>query len=132
MVKIMSILQITGLGLVTVVFSVLLKEYHAPSAIFLPLVFGVIVFGQIFEQLAVILDTFRQVSARAGINTLYLAVVLKVIGISYIAEFTAQICRDSGNTAIAAKIELAAKIIILTMMLPILSAILQNILDLIA
>ena len=128
----MSILQIAGLGLVTVVFSVLLKEYHAPSAVFLPLAFGVIVFGQIFEQLAVILETFRQISVRAGVNTLYLAVVFKVIGIAYLGEFAAQICRDSGNTAIAAKIELAAKIIILAMMLPVLSAILQNISELIA
>lgn len=110
----------------------LLKEYHAPSAVFLPLAFGVIVFGQIFEQLAVILETFRQISVRAGVNTLYLAVVFKVIGIAYLGEFTAQICRDSGNTAIAAKIELAAKIIILAMMLPVLSAILQNISELIA
>lgn len=128
----MSILQIAGLGLVTVVFSVLLKEYHAPSAVFLPLAFGVIVFGQIFEQLAVILETFRQISVRAGVNTLYLAVVFKVIGIAYLGEFAAQICRDSGNTAVAAKIELAAKIIILAMMLPVLSAILQNISELIA
>ena len=128
----MSILQIAGLGLVKVVFSVLLKEYHAPSAVFLPLAFGVIVFGQIFEQLAVILETFRQISVRAGVNTLYLAVVFKVIGIAYLGEFAAQICRDSGNTAVAAKIELAAKIIILAMMLPVLSAILQNISELIA
>lgn len=63
---------------------------------------------------------------------MYLAVIFKVIGIAYLGEFAAQICRDSGSTAVASKIELAAKIIILSLMLPILSAILQGILELVA
>lgn len=127
----MSILQIAALGLITVTFSVLLKEYHAPSAVLLPLAFGVIIFMQVFEQLVLILDTFREMSNRAGLNTVYLAVIFKVIGIAYLGEFAAQICRDSGSTAVASKIELAAKIIILSLMLPILSAILQGILELV-
>ncbi len=128
----MSILQIAALGLITVTFSVLLKEYHAPSAILLPVAFGVIIFMQVFEQLVLILNTFREMSNRAGLNTVYLAVIFKVIGIAYLGEFAAQICRDSGSTAVASKIELAAKIIILSLMLPILSAILQGILELVA
>ena len=127
----MNILQIAALGLVTVVFGVLLKEYQAPIAVMLPIAFGVIIFMSVCDQLGVILDTFRQMSAKAGVNNLYLETVFKVIGIAYVGEFTAQICRDSGSTAIAAKIELAAKIIILSLMLPILSAILQNILSLV-
>lgn len=127
----MSILQIATLGLITVTFSVLLKEYHAPSAVLLPLAFGVIIFMQVFEQMVLILDTFREMSNRAGLNTVYLAVIFKVIGIAYLGEFAAQICRDSGSTAVASKIELAAKIIILSLMLPILSAILQGILELV-
>lgn len=128
----MSILQIAALGLITVTFSVLLKEYHAPSAVLLPVAFGVIIFMQVFEQLGLILNTFREMSNRAGLNTVYLAVIFKVIGIAYLGEFVAQICRDSGSTAVASKIELAAKIIILSLMLPILSAILQGILELVA
>lgn len=128
----MSILQIAALGLITVTFSVLLKEYHAPSAVLLPVAFGVIIFMQVFEQLGLILNTFREMSNRAGLNTVYLAVIFKVIGIAYLGEFAAQICRDSGSTAVASKIELAAKIIILSLMLPILSAILQGILELVA
>ena len=126
----MNILQIAALGLICVVLAALLKEYHSSVGILLIVAFGVIVFAQIFAQLALILETFRELSARAGVNMLYLATVFKVIGIAYIGEFAAQACRDGGSNAVAAKIELAAKIIILSLMLPILSAILQNILAL--
>ena len=126
----MNIMQIVALGLICVVMTMLLKEYYAPIGILLVIAFGVVVFAQIFSQLAVILDTFRDLSSQAGVNTLYLSTIFKVIGIAYIGEFAAQTCRDGGSNAIASKIELAAKIIILSLMLPILSAILQNILAL--
>ena len=123
-------MQIVALGLICVVLAMLLKEYQAPIGILISIAFGIVVFSQIFNQLAVILDTFRELSSQAGVNTLYLSTIFKVIGIAYIGEFAAQTCRDGGSNAIASKIELAAKIIILSLMLPILSAILQNILAL--
>lgn len=126
----MNIMQIAALGLICVVLAMLVKEYHAPIGLLIILAFGIVVFSQIFSQLAVILDTFRAISAQAGVNNLYLSTIFKVIGIAYIGEFAAQTCRDGGSNAIASKIELAAKIIILSLMLPILSAILQNILAL--
>ena len=59
------------------------------------------------------------------IYNVYLTTILKIIGITYVAEFGAQICRDSGQGALATKVELAAKVIIMMMAVPIMAAILD-------
>ena len=56
-----------------------------------------------------------------------LETVLKIIGIAYIAEFGAQVTRDAGQGSIAAKIELAGKVLILIMAIPIINVIIETI-----
>ena len=73
------------------------------------------------------LTVFQELGNRAGINLIYVSTIFKVLGIAYLAEFSAQICRDAGSQAIAGKIELAGKVIILTLAIPILLAILEAI-----
>lgn len=73
----------------------------------------------------------QDLAAKANINTVYLQTVLKIIGIAYIAEFGAQIAKDAGQGAIASKIELAGKIIIVVMAVPIITVIIETIIQLI-
>ena len=67
---------------------------------------------------------------RAGIGEMYLIILLKIIGISYLVEFGAQVCRDAGEGAIASKVELAGKVMILVMAVPIIAFALDTILRL--
>jgi len=90
----------------------------------------VIVFGSIFTQVRDILEAFRVLSTQANVNQMYLVTMFKVIGIAYIGEFSAELCRDSGSSSLASKIELATKIMILSLAVPIILAILETILDL--
>lgn len=128
----MNIFQIVGLGFVCVFLLIVLEEENSKFGMFLIVAFGVMVFVAIFSQLKDILQSFAQLSDRVRINQAYLQTVFKVIGIAYLGEFAAEVCRDCGSSAIASKIELAAKIIILTMAMPILIAILENVLTLLA
>lgn len=64
---------------------------------------------------------------RAHIHPLYLQILLKVMGIAYIAEFGAQICRDAGEGTIAGKIEFAGKIFIVILAVPLISQVLESI-----
>ncbi|HBI03894.1 MAG TPA: stage III sporulation protein AD, partial [Paenibacillaceae bacterium] len=66
-------------------------------------------------------------AAQANLNMIYLDTILKIIGIAYIAEFGAQVTRDAGQGAIASKIELAGKVLIMVMAIPILSLIVETI-----
>ncbi len=72
----------------------------------------------------------KKLASDANINLVYVETILKIIGIAYIAEFGAQITRDAGQSAIAAKIELAGKIIIITIAIPILKVIIETVLRL--
>jgi stage III sporulation protein AD len=72
----------------------------------------------------------QKMAVQAHVQTIYLETILKIIGIAYIAEFGAQISKDAGQGAIASKIELGGKILILAMAIPILTALIETILGL--
>ena len=73
----------------------------------------------------------EKVAINANVNLMYVETILKIIGIAYIAEFGAQITKDAGQGAIASKIELGGKILILSMAIPILTVIIETIIGLI-
>ncbi len=126
----MEILQVVALGLVVAVFAVLLRQERPEMALVLALGFGVIVFLMVLNKLGTIITVFQDVTQRAQVDELYLATLLKILGIAYIAEFGAQVCRDSGEGTVANKIELAGKVLIMILALPIFVAILEAIMRL--
>ena len=91
------------------------------------LAFGILIFMLVLDMIGAVLTVFQELGNRAGVNLIYVSTIFKVMGIAYLAEFSAQICRDAGRQAIAGKIELAAKVIIMTLAIPILLAILEAI-----
>ncbi len=126
----MEILQVVALGLIVAVFTVLLRRERPEMALILALSFGVIVFLMVLNKLGAIINVFEDVTQRAQVDELYLATLLKILGIAYIAEFGAQVCRDSGEGTVANKIELAGKVLIMILALPIFAAILEAIMRL--
>ncbi len=126
----MEILQVVALGLIVAVFTVLLRRERPEMALILALSFGVIVFLMVLNKLGAIINVFEDVTQRAQVDELYLATLLKILGIAYIAEFGAQVCRDSGEGTVANKIELAGKVLIMILALPIFVAILEAIMRL--
>lgn len=126
----MEILQVVALGLIVAVFAVLLRRERPEMAMILALGFGVIVFLMVLNKLGAIITVFEDVTRRAQVDELYLTTLLKILGIAYIAEFGAQVCRDSGEGTVANKIELAGKVLIMILALPIFAAILEAIMRL--
>ncbi|MBB5173080.1 stage III sporulation protein AD [Texcoconibacillus texcoconensis] len=125
-----EILQIVGLGLVATFLALIVKE-HNPSFAFLLTVFvGVIIFIFLAEQIANIVAMLEELAESAQINMVYMETILKIIGIAYIAEFGAQIAKDAGQGAIASKIELGGKVIIMVMAIPIITAIIETVIGL--
>jgi len=126
----LEIMQVVALGLIVAVFAVLLRQERPEMALILVLGFGVIVFLFVLGKLGAIINVFQDVTRRAQVDELYLATLLKILGIAYIAEFGAQVCRDSGEGTVANKIELAGKVLIMILALPIFAAILEAIMRL--
>ncbi|MBQ2021229.1 MAG: stage III sporulation protein AD [Peptococcaceae bacterium] len=123
----MNIIQLLGCGFLTLVVYLVLQEYKSNTAIFVVTAFGILVLVQSTEYLQQIIDTLLAVCVQAGVRIAYFTVILKMIGIAWLAEFLCQICRDAGSGALAVKLEFAAKISILMMFFPILTELLHSI-----
>jgi stage III sporulation protein AD len=129
-VELVEILQIVGAGLVVTVLILVIKPQRPELALQVSLVFGVIVFLFMLGKISGVINVLEELSQRANINKFYLSTILKIIAVAYIAEFGAQVCRDAGEGTVAAKVEFAAKIIIMVLAIPIIVAILDSLLKL--
>src|SRR6478736_88444 len=112
-------LQIVGLGLVATFLALILKEHKSPIAFLLVVFVGSVIFLFLIDQIYEIIKMVERLSINAHVNMIYVETILKIIGIAYIAEFGAQITKDAGQGAIASKIELGGKVLILSMAIPI-------------
>ncbi|MEH6891346.1 stage III sporulation protein AD [Bacillus sp. JJ864] len=123
-----EILQIVGLGLVATFLAAVLNQ-HKSSVTSLFIVFvSSVMFLLVIDQIHSILTMIERIANEAKVSNVYVETLLKIIGIAYIAEFGAQITKDAGQGAIASKIELAGKILILVMAIPILTVVIETIL----
>lgn len=92
---------------------------------------GCAIFLFLVDQIYEIIQMLQKIAVNAHVNLIYVETILKIIGIAYIAEFAAQITKDAGQGAIASKIELGGKILILAMAIPILTVMIETIIQLI-
>lgn len=123
----MEIFQIVGIGLITTILVMVIKQQKPEMAIQLTILFGVLILLFMVDKIAGVVTVLKNLSTRVNINSTYITIIFKIIGIAYIAEFGSQICRDAGEGVIAGKIELAAKILIMLIALPIMIAIMESV-----
>ncbi|WP_174734241.1 stage III sporulation protein AD [Mesobacillus harenae] len=127
----MEIFQIVGIALTSTFLALIVKE-QKPNFAFLLVVFvGCTIFLFLVDQIYLIIHMIEKIAVNAKVNLIYVETILKIIGIAYIAEFAAQITKDAGQGAIASKIELGGKILILAMAIPILTVMIETIIRLI-
>ena len=119
----MSILTVSVLGITAVLLAVQLKgkggEYGMAA--------GLCLFFYAAGKLEVILKTLRTMESCIGISPVYLSALLKMAGITYIAEFASGICKDAGYGSLGTQIEIFAKLSILAVSMPILLALLETV-----
>jgi stage III sporulation protein AD len=125
-----EIIQIVGLGLIATVLILVIKEQKPIFAFLLATFTGIIIFLFLLNQVRIVIQTLELLAEKSNVNMIFLKTILKIIGIAYIAEFGAQIVRDAGQESIASKIELAGKLLILVMAVPIISVIIDTVLKL--
>lgn len=121
----MEILQIVGIGLVATFLILILKAQKPEIALQVSILTGIVVFMLVAGKLAAVIELLKSYTQKANIDVIYISTLLKIIGIAYIAEFGAEICKDAGESSIASKIELAGKVIIIVLAAPILTSLLD-------
>lgn len=127
----MEIIQIVGLGFVVTLLILIIKRDRPEMAVQLSLALVTIIFLLVISKISVVLNLFRDMAEKANISHMYLNTILKIIGIAYITEFGAQVCRDAGEGAIASKIEFAGKVFVMILAIPIIALVLDTIVRLI-
>ena len=124
----MEIIKIVGIALISLIIIILLKQYKPEFAIYISLLTGILILLLVIDELQSIISLLQSFADRAWINSKFLTLLIKITGIAFLSEFAVSVCKDSGETAIANKIEIGSKIIIISMSIPIISSLLEIIL----
>lgn len=123
----MEIIQVVGIGLIATFLVMVLKEHKPLFAYALAIFAGVVIFISLAGKISDIFQALQNLASRAKVDGIFFETIIKIVGIAYITEFGAQITRDAGQSAIASKIELAGKVLIMMMAIPIVTAIIDSI-----
>jgi stage III sporulation protein AD len=127
----MQILQYVLLALAAVMISLVLKQVNRELALLLVLVTGIGILVALLGHIAQIVRLVEDIARRADVGNLHLGTLLRIMGVAYVAEYGAQICKDAGEGSLSVKVELAGKLIILVLAIPLILVILDTVLRLI-
>lgn len=116
-----DILKIIGIGLIGGILAMTVRQYRREFGVLTALATAIVVFIYAADMLGNIIIGLESLINETGVDIKYFTSVVKVVGIAYITQFGAEILRDSGENAIALKLELAGKIFIMGLTLPIIS-----------
>ena len=124
----MDIVKIIGIGLTALIVIIILKQYKPEFAVYVSIMAGLLILTFSLSQISGVMNLLKDISSRANINSQFLGIILKITGIAILTEFAVSICQDSGESAIANKIDIGGRVIIITISLPIISSLLETIL----
>ncbi len=116
----MEIIQIVGVGIVAAILAVTVKQQNAEIGLLIGICGSILIFFMIMPKLGAVVQVFNTLSTKLNTDATYIGIILKIVGIAYIAEFGAQICSDAGENAIASKIDLGGKVLVMLLSAPIL------------
>ncbi len=125
-----SLYKIIGVALITCIATLVVKPVRPDFAVFISIVGGIIILFMLAGYLTEIFDVFNQIFNFTNVNSSIYKIIFKIIGVGYLVEFTASLCSDSGNSSLGDKVLLGGKIIILVMALPIVTNILEIVMEL--
>ncbi len=123
----MEIIKIIGIGLIALILIIIIKQYKPEFAVYISIIAGIIILILSASNISGVINLLKDISSRASINSKFLEIILKITGIAILTEFAVSLCEDFGEKAIASKVDIGGKVIIITMSLPIISSLLETI-----
>lgn len=121
----MDIFKVICIGLTGGILAVILKQYKNEYALLLGLATAALILFMTLDTVESAIGQIRLITERSGVDMRYFTAVMKVVGVAYITQFGAQLLRDGGENAIAMKVELAGKVFILGLTMPIITDFLE-------
>ena len=124
-----DVIKIIGIGLLALIIIVILKQYKPEFAIYVSMIAGVLILVLSSPKLTGLINLLQSLANKTYINKSFLSILLKITGIAFITEFAVSICSDAGEKAIASKIEIGSKVIIIAMSIPIITSLLELVIE---
>ena len=128
----MEMLKLAGFALAGALMAMLLRRLRPEAGLAASLGAGVVMLALILPQIGKMISGVLQIADAGGISGAYMSQLLKVCGVSLLMDFSAQTCRDAGEEGLAVKVEMGGRVILLTLALPFMQALLQQIMSLAA
>ena len=122
----MDVIKIIGVGFIAVIISIILRNNRPEFSIYVSIIAGVIIILMLSDKLGEIINSINSIASKTSINMQYLKILIKITGVAILSEFAVSVCKDSGESAIASKVDIGGKILIISMSMPIIQALLQT------
>jgi len=126
-----ELMRVIGIALMATVLLIVIREERKDIGVVLRLGVGAAMLLILVPDIARVVAAFVHISELARIPATYLGLLLKVVGISYLTVFVAQLANDAGETGTGLRVELAGKIAILIVAIPLIASITETVLKLI-
>ena len=120
----MELIRIIGVALVTALAALFLKSSKPELAFAVPIAGAVIILLFIVDMLAASFQIFSEITEKTGIDSSLVRIIIKIVAIGYLVEFSAGVIEDFGSKSIADKLVLAGKVIIFAVSIPIIQSML--------
>jgi len=123
----MDIVKIIGIAFIAVIIIIILKQYKPEFAMYVSILAGAIILLMSIGKLSGIVTLLENIASKTKVNGEFLGILIKITGIAFLTEFAVSVCKDAGETAIASKVDLGGKVIIIAVSIPIVSALLETV-----
>ncbi len=121
----MDIVQIVLISMVASLLYIIMKDIQPTFAFLILLLTSIVIILVVIRQIQAIILLLQTLGEKASVDSTYIHTILKIIGIAYVTELGANITKDAGLSSVASKLELAGKIFILLLAIPIITAVID-------
>ncbi len=128
----MSGVSLAALAVVIALLTVVVRQYKAEYGMAVGVAGGILLLLLVIAQMSGMFDSIGGMIDRVGIRQEWLTLLLKALGICYVTQFASDCCRDAGETALASKAELAGRVAVVLLALPMLTQLLESIVDMLS
>lgn len=125
----MDVIKIIGVGLISLIIIIIIRQYKPEFTLYVSLFAGALILLFIMDKIGGIINILTSLSNKTAINNEFLTLLIKITGIAFLTEFAVSICKDTGESAIANKVDMGGKVIIVSMSIPIISSLLETIVE---
>lgn len=120
-------INIALIGIISITMAIIFKKQREEFSLYIAIGASMLILILGIGKLEVILDAINRLQGYIRLNSAYVGILIKIVGITYVTEISSSLCKDSGYQSIGDQIELVGKLSILAISMPILLAILDTI-----